>query len=91
MMGVFFNSGQVCVRRHPHLRAAATCTMASSTSSPRFSEAMTTGRSAESQYRLGPLVSKEQFDRVKNYLEIGKKEGAGHHRWRKRGRAKATS
>ena len=25
---------------------------------------------------IGPLVSKEQFDRVKGYLDIGKKEGA---------------
>ena len=25
---------------------------------------------------MGPLVSKEQFDKVKGYLELGKKEGA---------------
>jgi phenylacetaldehyde dehydrogenase len=25
---------------------------------------------------MGPLVSKDQFDRVKSYLEVGKKEGA---------------
>src|SRR5260370_10617555 len=25
---------------------------------------------------MGPLVSREQFDRVKSYLEVGKKEGA---------------
>jgi acyl-CoA reductase-like NAD-dependent aldehyde dehydrogenase len=25
---------------------------------------------------MGPVVSKEQFDRVKNYLDVGKKEGA---------------
>lgn len=30
----------------------------------------------DQQSTLGPLVSREQFDRVKGYLEVGKKEGA---------------
>jgi len=33
-------------------------------------------RSARSKTTVGPLVSKEQFDRVKGYLAVGKNDGA---------------
>ncbi len=73
--GVFFNSGQVCVagtrifvQRDQYDGFVDKLTKASA--------AMTTGDPLDPDTRLGPLVSKEQFDRVNNYMEIGKKEGA---------------
>ncbi|HLX36587.1 MAG TPA: aldehyde dehydrogenase family protein [Candidatus Binataceae bacterium] len=73
--GVFFNSGQVCVagtrifvQRDQYDGFVDKLTKAS--------EKMTTGDPLNPATRLGPLVSKEQFDRVTNYMEIGKKEGA---------------
>jgi acyl-CoA reductase-like NAD-dependent aldehyde dehydrogenase len=73
--GVFFNSGQVCV--------AGTRIFVQHDQYDNFvdkltkaSARMTTGDPLNPDTRLGPLVSKEQFDRVNNYLEIGKKEGA---------------
>jgi acyl-CoA reductase-like NAD-dependent aldehyde dehydrogenase len=73
--GVFFNSGQVCVAgtRIFVQRDIYDGFVDKLTS---FSESMTTGDPLSPDTRLGPLVSKEQFDRVKNYLEIGKQEGA---------------
>ncbi|MGO9604671.1 MAG: aldehyde dehydrogenase family protein [Candidatus Binataceae bacterium] len=75
MNGVFFNSGQVCV--------AGTRIFVQHDMYDNFvdqfskaSERMTVGNPLDPKTRLGPLVSKEQFDRVNNYLEIGKKEGA---------------
>src|ERR1700683_1813872 len=41
-----------------------------------MSERMTLGDPLDPQTRLGPVVSHEQFDRVKGYLELGKQEGA---------------
>jgi acyl-CoA reductase-like NAD-dependent aldehyde dehydrogenase len=73
--GVFFNSGQVCVagtrifvQREMYDEFVDQLT--------KFSEGMTLGDPLNPQTRLGPLVSKEQFDRVKNYMAIGKQEGA---------------
>ncbi len=73
--GVFFNSGQVCVagtrifvQKDQYEGFVDKLTKASA--------AMTTGDPLNPDTRLGPLVSKEQFDRVNNYMEIGKKEGA---------------
>ena len=37
---------------------------------------MTMGDRLDPKTMMGPLVSKEQFDSVKGYLELGKKEGA---------------
>ena len=73
--GVFFNSGQVCVagtrifvQKDQYEGFVDKLTKASA--------AMTTGDPLNPDTRLGPLVSKEQFDRVNNYMAIGKKEGA---------------
>jgi acyl-CoA reductase-like NAD-dependent aldehyde dehydrogenase len=73
--GVFFNSGQVCV--------AGTRIFVQHDQYDNFvdkltkaSARMTTGDPLNPDTRLGPLVSKEQFDRVNNYMDIGKKEGA---------------
>src|SRR5271168_3258493 len=73
--GVFFNSGQVCT--------AGTRIFIEQGIYEEFverlikhSETMTVGNPLDEKTRLGPVVSKEQFDRVKSYLEIGKGEGA---------------
>jgi acyl-CoA reductase-like NAD-dependent aldehyde dehydrogenase len=73
--GVFFNSGQVCT--------AGTRIFIEQSAYDDFVErlvkhsaTMTVGNPLDEKTRLGPVVSKEQFDRVKSYLEIGKREGA---------------
>ncbi|MGH7986792.1 MAG: aldehyde dehydrogenase family protein, partial [Candidatus Binataceae bacterium] len=74
-MGVFYNSGQVCtagtrvfVQRETYDRFLEQFT--------KFSEGMTVGDPLDAKTKMGPLVSREQFDRVKRYLEVGKREGA---------------
>src|SRR5271154_692414 len=73
--GVFFNSGQVCT--------AGTRIFIEQGIYEEFverlvkhSESMTVGDPLHEATRMGPVVSREQFDRVKNYLDIGKNEGA---------------
>ena len=75
MNGVFFNSGQVCV--------AGTRIFVQHDMYDKFveqfakvSERMTVGDPLDPKTRLGPLVSREQFDRVNNYLNVGQQEGA---------------
>ena len=75
MNGVFYNSGQVCaagtrifVQRDIYENFVGELTKAS--------ESLTLGNPLDSKTRLGPVVSREQFDRVKGYIEVGKQEGA---------------
>lgn len=75
MMGVFFNSGQVCcagtrifVQRERYDEVVDKLA--------NFSKSVTMGDPFDQKSTIGPLVSREQFDRVKGYLEVGKKEGA---------------
>jgi acyl-CoA reductase-like NAD-dependent aldehyde dehydrogenase len=75
MMGVYFNSGQVCcagtrifVQRDKYDEVVDKLTS--------FSKNVTIGDPFDQKSTLGPLVSREQFDRVKSYLDVGKKEGA---------------
>jgi aldehyde dehydrogenase (NAD+) len=75
MMGVFFNSGQVCcagtrifVQKEVYEKFNDQLS--------KFSAGMTMGDGLDPKTMMGPLVSKEQFDKVKGYLELGKKEGA---------------
>ncbi len=75
MMGVFYNSGQVCaagtrifVQREAYDNFVDELT--------RFTGGMTVGDPLDPKTRMGPVVSREQFDRVKGYLEVGKREGA---------------
>jgi len=75
LMGVFFNQGQVCcagtrlfVEQKLHDEFAATLA--------KHAGGMQQGPGMDPATRVGPLVSKEQLDRVTSYLEIGKKEGA---------------
>ncbi|MEA2650179.1 MAG: aldehyde dehydrogenase, partial [Candidatus Binataceae bacterium] len=75
MMGVFFNSGQVCcagtrifVQRDRYDEVVSKLA--------NFSKGVTMGDPFDQKSTIGPLVSQEQFDRVKGFLAVGKKEGA---------------
>ena len=73
LFGVFINQGEVC--------SAGSRILVEKKIYSKFVEAMTEkakgiqlGAPLERGTKMGPLVSKEQFDRVSSYLEIGKKE-----------------
>ncbi|HZP46878.1 MAG TPA: aldehyde dehydrogenase family protein [Candidatus Binataceae bacterium] len=75
MMGVYFNSGQVCcagtrifVQRDRYDEIVEKLA--------NFSKNVKVGDPFEQGNLLGPVVSREQFDRVKGYLSIGAEEGA---------------
>src|SRR5580658_6051496 len=72
---IFFNSGQVCIagsRLFAHRsifdRMVEGVSAAAAFWKPR--------PSLDPQAHMGPLVSKEQFDRVMGYIEAGKRDGA---------------
>src|ERR1700688_229065 len=73
LFGVFINQGEVC--------SAGSRILVQKSIYKSFVEAMTEkakkiklGPPLERETKMGPLVSKEQYDRVNSYLEIGKKE-----------------
>ena len=73
--GIFFNSGQICVagsRLFAHRsifdRMVEGVSAAAAFWKPR--------PSLDPQAHMGPLVSREQMDRVMGYIESGKREGA---------------
>src|ERR1700687_5759987 len=73
LFGVFINQGEVC--------SAGSRILVEKKIYPKFVEAMTEkakriklGAPLERETKMGPLVSKEQYDRVSSYLEVGKKE-----------------
>src|SRR6202162_3870267 len=73
LFGVFINQGQVC--------SAGSRILVQKSIYKKFVEAMTEkakkiklGPPLERETKMGPLVSKEQYDRVLSYLEVGKKE-----------------
>jgi len=75
LMGVFFNQGQVCcagtrlfVEQKLHDEFADTLA--------KHASGIQQGPGIDPATKIGPLVSKEQLERVTGYLEIGKKEGA---------------
>lgn len=75
MYGVFLNSGQTCtaatrllVERSIHDEFVGSVAAASSK--------MKLGHGLDPETRMGPLVSKEQLDRVTDYIEVGNNEGA---------------
>jgi betaine-aldehyde dehydrogenase len=82
LFGVFINQGEVC--------SAGSRVLVEKKIYPKFVEAMAErakriklGPPLERETKMGPLVSKEQYDRVSSYLEVGKKEaktaiGGGH-------------
>jgi betaine-aldehyde dehydrogenase len=73
LFGVFINQGEVC--------SAGSRILVQRSIYKKFVEAMTErakniklGPPLERETKMGPLVSKEQYDRVSSYLEVGKKE-----------------
>jgi len=73
LFGVFINQGEVC--------SAGSRILVEKKIYSRFVEAMTEkakriklGPPLERETKMGPLVSKEQYDRVSSYLDLGKKE-----------------
>jgi betaine-aldehyde dehydrogenase len=74
LFGVFFNQGEIC--------SAGSRILVERSIYPRFLEAMvekarriTLGPPLERTTKMGPLVSREQRDRVLGYLELGRREG----------------
>jgi aldehyde dehydrogenase (NAD+) len=75
LTGIFFNQGQVCCagsRLFVQERLYDEFTDKVSA----LAQQVKLGAPLDPETRMGPLVSREQYDRVKGYLEIGKKEGA---------------
>jgi betaine-aldehyde dehydrogenase len=73
LFGVFINQGEVC--------SAGSRILVERSIYPKFVEAMSAkaktirlGPPLDRETKMGPLVSKDQFDRVRSYQEIGKKE-----------------
>jgi betaine-aldehyde dehydrogenase len=73
LFGVFINQGEVC--------SAGSRILVQRSIYSKFVEAMTEkakniklGPPLERDTKMGPLVSREQYDRVCSYLEVGKKE-----------------
>jgi betaine-aldehyde dehydrogenase len=74
LFGVFINQGEVC--------SAGSRILVERSIYPKFVEAMSAkaktirlGPPLERDTKMGPLVSKDQFDRVRSYQELGKNEG----------------
>jgi acyl-CoA reductase-like NAD-dependent aldehyde dehydrogenase len=75
MASVFFNAGQVCcagtrlfVEQKIHDEVAEKVA--------RAAGSLKQGSGLDPETRIGPLVSREQLDRVTGYLDVGKREGA---------------
>jgi betaine-aldehyde dehydrogenase len=73
LFGVFINQGEVC--------SAGSRILVERSIYPKFVEAMTEkakriklGPPLERETKMGPLVSKEQYERVRSYQEVGKNE-----------------
>src|SRR5579872_4247390 len=73
LFGVFVNQGEVC--------SAGSRILVQKSIYNKFVEAMTEkakkvrlGAPLDRETKMGPLVSKDQYDRVREYQEIGKKE-----------------
>src|ERR1700694_5257692 len=74
LFGVFINQGEVC--------SAGSRILVQRSIYKKFVDAMTEkakkiklGPPLERETKMGPLVSKDQYERVRQYQEIGKKEG----------------
>jgi acyl-CoA reductase-like NAD-dependent aldehyde dehydrogenase len=75
MLGIFMNQGQVC--------CAGSRVFVQESMYDQFTESLsqmaqglTVGNGLDPNTRMGPLVSKEQHDRVLGYLQSGKDQGA---------------
>jgi acyl-CoA reductase-like NAD-dependent aldehyde dehydrogenase len=75
MFGLYMNTGQIC--------SAGTRLLVQESMYDKFvarlverSQQIKVGDPMDFATRMGPLVSEEQLDKVKRYVEIGKREGA---------------
>lgn len=73
--GIFFNTGQVCsagsrILAHESIHDAVVERLAARAQSMRIGDPL------ESSTSMGPIVSETQMNRVLNYIEIGRQEGA---------------
>ena len=75
MLGIFMNQGQVCCAGSRVFVQESMYDQFTDTLS-QMAQSITLGNPLDSSTRMGPLVSKEQHERVLGYLDIGKKEGA---------------
>lgn len=73
LFGVFINQGEVC--------SAGSRILVEKSIYPKFLDAMTAkaktirlGPPLERETKMGPLVSKEQYERVRSYQDVGKEE-----------------
>jgi aldehyde dehydrogenase (NAD+) len=74
-LGVFYNAGQVCAAR-TRIFAERGIYDDFVDKFVKASGIMTVGDPFDPKTKMGPLVSKEQFERVVNYVEVGRQEGA---------------
>jgi acyl-CoA reductase-like NAD-dependent aldehyde dehydrogenase len=75
MLGIFFNQGQVCCAGS-RLFVEEKVYDEFTDKVGKFAGGLKIGPGTDPETKIGPLVSKEQHERVSRYLEIGKKEGA---------------
>ena len=75
LMGIFFNQGQVCCAGS-RLFVQESLYDEFTDKVGAFAQQVKLGAPLDPETRMGPLVSSEQYDRVKGYLKIGKEEGA---------------
>jgi aldehyde dehydrogenase (NAD+) len=75
LMGIFFNQGQVCCAGS-RLFVQEQLYEEFTDKVGAFAKQVKLGAPLDPETRMGPLVSSEQYDRVKGYLKIGKDEGA---------------
>ena len=75
MMGIFLNQGQVCCAGS-RIFVQEKMYDQFTESLSQMAQSLTLGDPFDPNVRMGPLVSKEQHERVLGYLKIGKGEGA---------------
>ncbi|MHB8381992.1 MAG: aldehyde dehydrogenase family protein [Candidatus Binataceae bacterium] len=75
MLGIFMNQGQVCCAGSRVFVQESMYDQFTDTLS-QMAKGLTLGNPLDPATRMGPLVSKEQHERVLGYLKAGKDEGA---------------
>ena len=75
----FYNTGQICVAKtrllvHENCKEAVLAAIKTETQ-----QAFCIGNPLDENTTFGPIANQKQFDRVNNYLDLGKEEGAALH------------